>query len=76
MSAYTELLLSVLNLMPEMLVEAREQQALSQQELADRLSVKRQQIQRYESGGYQGASLRRLAEIAQAIAQSSQQSDG
>ncbi len=73
MSALTDLLVSVFALTPELMAEAREKEGLTQQQLADRLGVQRQQIQRYESGGYQGASLRRLAEIAQAITQSSRE---
>lgn len=49
------------------LVRARVAQGLSQAELARRLGVDPQQIQRYEANGYRGASLARLSEIAQAL---------
>jgi HTH-type transcriptional regulator / antitoxin HigA len=50
--------------LPRMLVCARIAQGLSQSELAERLDMKPQQIQRYEATNYQGANLARLVEIA------------
>lgn len=49
------------------LIEARIASRLTQRELADRLGMKEQQIQRYEMQGYQQASLARLAEISAAL---------
>lgn len=49
------------------LIEARIVQGLSQRELADRLGMKEQQVQRYEQDQYQSASLARCAEIAAAL---------
>jgi transcriptional regulator with XRE-family HTH domain len=40
---------------------------LSQRDLAGKLDLKEQQIQRYESEEYASASLRRLAEVANAL---------
>ncbi len=50
-----------------LLIRARIAQGLSQQQLGDRLGLKEQQIQRYEAGSYASASLRRLAEVADAL---------
>lgn len=49
------------------LIKARIAAGLSQKQLADRLGLKEQQIQRYESERYASASLQRLQEIARAI---------
>jgi HTH-type transcriptional regulator/antitoxin HigA len=49
------------------LVRARVARGLSQKELADRLGLKQQQIQRYEAESYQSANLRRLEEVATAL---------
>jgi HTH-type transcriptional regulator/antitoxin HigA len=40
---------------------------LSQEELAGKLGLKPQQIQRYEATNYQGASLERVNEILRAL---------
>ncbi len=53
--------------LPRALVEARIVAGLSQKELAERLNLKEQQIQRYEATDYGSASLTRLKEIAQAL---------
>jgi HTH-type transcriptional regulator/antitoxin HigA len=53
--------------LPQMLIKARIAQHLSQKELAVRLGVKEQQIQRYESEEYAGVSLHRLKEIADVL---------
>lgn len=50
--------------LPRVLIQARIAQGLSQTELAGRLGMKAQQIQRYEASGYLGANLSRLIEIA------------
>ncbi|HEY3242695.1 MAG TPA: helix-turn-helix transcriptional regulator [Phycisphaerae bacterium] len=53
--------------LPRSLVQARIAAGLAQQDLADRLGLKAQQIQRYEATGYASASLTRLRQIAAAI---------
>lgn len=53
--------------LPQALVRARIASGLSQKDLADKLELKEQQIQRYEATDYQQASLSRLLEIAQAL---------
>ncbi len=53
--------------LPDALVRARIAAGLSQRELAGRLGMKEQQIQRYESDGYAGASLSRLHEVMDAL---------
>lgn len=53
--------------LPQALVQARIAAGLSQKELAERLGVKEQQIQRYEATDYTGASLARLQEITAAL---------
>jgi transcriptional regulator with XRE-family HTH domain len=51
----------------EGLIKARIAAGLSQKALADRLSLKEQQIQRYEAERYASASFQRLQDIARAI---------
>lgn len=51
----------------KVLVQARIASGLSQRDLAGRLSVKEQQIQRYESTEYASASLSRVKEVAFAL---------
>jgi HTH-type transcriptional regulator/antitoxin HigA len=53
--------------LPIILIRARISQGMSQRQLAEKLGIKEQQIQRYESDEYASASLRRLAEIARAL---------
>jgi transcriptional regulator with XRE-family HTH domain len=53
--------------LPDALVRARIAAGLSQRDLAGRLGMKEQQIQRYESDGYAGASLSRLREVMDAL---------
>lgn len=50
--------------LPRVLIQARIAQGLSQTELAERLNMKPQQIQRYEATEYMSASLSRLIELA------------
>lgn len=52
---------------PEMLIEERLRLNLTQKQLAEKLGLKEQQIQRYEASRYQTASLRRLKEVANAL---------
>jgi transcriptional regulator with XRE-family HTH domain len=58
---------SSLGELPDALVRARIAAGLSQRDLAARLGMKEQQIQRYESDGYAGASLNRLREVMDAL---------
>jgi transcriptional regulator with XRE-family HTH domain len=53
--------------LPQALVRARIASRMSQKELAEKLGLKEQQIQKYESSDYQQASLSRLLEIARAL---------
>lgn len=53
--------------LPISLIRARIASGLSQKELAESLGLSMQQIQRYESSDYSGASLSRLIEIANAL---------
>ena len=59
--------ISSLSDLPDALVRARIAAGLSQRELAERLGMKEQQIQRYEADGYAGASLNRLQEVMAAL---------
>lgn len=57
----------VLEDLPRLLIRARIAAGLTQAELAQRLDLKEQQIQRYEATDYESASLARLIEIADAL---------
>jgi transcriptional regulator with XRE-family HTH domain len=59
--------LSSLDDLPRLLVRARIAAGLSQRSLAERLGLKEQQIQRYESTDYGSASLSRLRQVAAAL---------
>lgn len=52
---------------PRMLIEARIAAGLSQRQLADRLGLKEQQIQRYEASHYGSASLNRVRQVIDAL---------
>jgi HTH-type transcriptional regulator/antitoxin HigA len=65
--AVTVLKAATLEELPSILVRARIAHGLSQRELAEILGLKEQQVQRYESEEYASASLRRLAEVANAL---------
>ena len=58
--------------LPTMLIQARIAQGLSQKDLAQRLGLKEQQIQRYEATEYASASLTRIREVAGALSASEQ----
>src|SRR5688572_11270393 len=62
----TVLELTSLEELPRALIRARIASGLSQKQLAERLGLKEQQIQRYEATEYAAASLDRLREISQA----------
>jgi ribosome-binding protein aMBF1 (putative translation factor) len=53
--------------LPRALIQARLASGLSQRELAGRLGLKEQQIQRYEATEYASASLRRINEVVHAL---------
>jgi DNA-binding transcriptional regulator YiaG len=53
--------------LPELLVKMRVVRHLSQEELAARLRVRAQQVQRWEAGGYQRATFHRLLQVADAL---------
>jgi transcriptional regulator with XRE-family HTH domain len=53
--------------LPRALIRARIALGLSQRELADKLGIKEQQIQRYESTDYDSASMARVREVAAAL---------
>lgn len=53
--------------LPRLLIRARIASGLNQRQLAERLGLRQQQIQRYESTEYAAASLSRLLEVLQAM---------
>ncbi len=53
--------------LPEKLVRARIAAGLTQEALAEKLGLKRQQVQRYEASDYASASLATIRQIAQTI---------
>lgn len=56
-----------LEALPSVLVQARIAAGLSQTDLAEKLGMKPQQIQRYEATNYMGASLGRLIEVSRVL---------
>ncbi len=65
--AHQSLEISSFDDLPDALVKARIAAGLTQRQLADRLGMKEQQVQRYESNGYLGANLSRIQEVVQAL---------
>lgn len=53
--------------LPTALIEARIAARLTQRQLAERIGVAEQQIQRWEANGYSGVNLDRLQSIADAL---------
>jgi HTH-type transcriptional regulator/antitoxin HigA len=53
--------------LPHVLVQARIAAGMSQTDLAQKLNMKPQQVQRYEATDYMGASLARLVEVSRAL---------
>jgi HTH-type transcriptional regulator/antitoxin HigA len=53
--------------LPRVLVQARIASGMSQTELAKKLNMKAQQVQRYEATDYRGASLARLIEVSRVL---------
>jgi ribosome-binding protein aMBF1 (putative translation factor) len=62
--------LNVIADLPIVLIKARIAQGLSQKDLAERIGLKEQQIQRYEATDYASASLTRIKEVASALGES------
>ena len=65
--AHQSLEISSFDDLPDALVKARIAAGLTQRQLAERLGMKEQQVQRYESNGYLGANLSRIQEVVQAL---------
>lgn len=59
--------LNSLEALPLALIKARIATKLSQKDLAERLGLKEQQIQRYEATEYASANLARVIEVSQAL---------
>jgi len=59
--------LSSLDDLPRALIQARIAQGLTQKDLAQRLGLKEQQIQRYEATDYASARLARLIRVGRAL---------
>ncbi|MBN8490325.1 MAG: ImmA/IrrE family metallo-endopeptidase [Burkholderiales bacterium] len=53
--------------LPSVLIKARIASRMTQKELAERLGVHMQQVQRYEASGYRAVSFERMLEIAQLL---------
>jgi ribosome-binding protein aMBF1 (putative translation factor) len=53
--------------LPQGLIKARIAAGISQSDLANRLSLKEQQVQRYEATDYAGASLSRIQQVIKAL---------
>jgi ribosome-binding protein aMBF1 (putative translation factor) len=62
-----DLAISTLEGLSKVLIQARISAGLSQKELAGKLGLKEQQVQRYEASLYASASLTRLLEVAQVL---------
>jgi hypothetical protein len=59
--------LELVQRLPNALIQARIAAGLTQAELAEKVGIKPQQIQRYEATNYQAASLQRVAEVVRAL---------
>jgi transcriptional regulator with XRE-family HTH domain len=59
--------LEYISVIPRDLIRARIAAGLSQRELAERLGMPEQQIQRYEAKEYESVSLGRIAEVAKVL---------
>jgi len=62
-----EIALDSIEELPRTLIQARIVAGLSQEELAGRLGLKPQQIQRYEATNYQSASLERINQVVRVL---------
>jgi transcriptional regulator with XRE-family HTH domain len=61
------MLFQFLQSLPDELIQRRKLNGWTQKQLAEKLGLKEQQIQRYEKTRYQGVSLHRLVVIAAAL---------
>ncbi len=68
--------LNSLEALPLALIKARIATKLSQKDLAERLGLKEQQIQRYEATEYASANLARVIRVSQALGMKLQSSAG
>ena len=68
--------LNVVAGLPDVLIKARIAQGLTQKELAERMGLKEQQIQKYEASDYASASFARIREVADALYKTDQASEG
>lgn len=68
--------LEYISVIPRDLIRARIAAGLSQRELAERLGMPEQQIQRYEAKEYESVSLARISEIAKVLQSVSPRSNG
>ena len=59
--------LEYISVVPRDLIRARIASGLSQKELAERLGMPEQQIQRYEAKEYESVSLARISEVAKVL---------
>ncbi len=59
--------LAAIEELPRQLIRARIAKGWSQKQLAQRLGIKQQQIQRYEASEYASANLARIKEVAKAL---------
>ena len=66
-SKATTLEIDDFNRLGDALIQARIAKGMTQKQLAERLGVKPQQIQRYEKERYEGATLKRLTEVIDAL---------
>jgi FixJ family two-component response regulator len=64
--------LTAIERLPDMLIRGRIAAGLTHKQLAARLGIKEQQVQRYEATRYASASHRRMKELARAINQTIQ----
>lgn len=67
LQAATSLHLAEAEELPSALIKARIARGYTQEQLAERLGLAPQQIQRYEATGYRSASLKRLLEVMKAL---------
>ena len=59
--------LMVVNSLPTMLIKARIARGMTQRDLAERVGLKEQQIQRYEATDYASASLGRIYDVVEGL---------
>jgi len=62
-----EIVVHTVDQLPHALIKARIASGLSQKDLADRLGLKEQQVQRYEATDYSSAGLSRISEVVKAL---------